>query len=158
MLAGYSAIATGGEVMRPRIVRKIVRMDGSVTENPPQVLRKLPWKPDDVAFIRRALAGVVNDYGTGGAAKLPGIEVGGKTGTAQVATVKGKMIKSENLPYLLRDHAWFVAFAPVADPEICVVAMLEHGGHGGSAAAPIVKAVMQEYFRTKQVARAPEGR
>jgi penicillin-binding protein 2 len=158
MLAGYSAIATGGEVMRPRIVRKIVRMDGSVTENPPQLLRKLPWKPDDVAFIRRALAGVVNDYGTGGAAKLPGIEVGGKTGTAQVATVKGKMIKSENLPYLLRDHAWFVAFAPVADPEICVVAMLEHGGHGGSAAAPIVKAVMQEYFRTKQVARAPEGR
>lgn len=158
MLAGYSAIATGGEVMRPRIVRKIVRMDGSVTENPPKVLRKLPWKPDDVAFIRRALAGVVNDYGTGGAAKLPGIEVGGKTGTAQVATVKGNMIKSENLPYLLRDHAWFVAFAPVAEPEICVVAMLEHGGHGGSAAAPIVKAVMQEYFRTKQVAKAPEGR
>jgi penicillin-binding protein 2 len=145
--------------MRPRIVRKIVRMDGSVTENPPQLLRKLPWKPDDVAFIRRALSGVVNDYGTGGAAKLPGIEVGGKTGTAQVATVKaGKMIKSEDLPYLLRDHAWFVAFAPVADPEICVVAMLEHGGHGGSAAAPIVKAVMQEYFRTKQVAGAQEGR
>ena len=158
MLAGYSSIAAGGEVMRPRIVRKIVRMDGSVTEYPPQLLRKLPWKPDDVAFIRRALSGVVNDYGTGGAAKLPGIEVGGKTGTAQVATVKGKMIKSENLPYLLRDHAWFVAFAPVADPEICVVAMLEHGGHGGSAAAPIVKAVMQEYFRKKQVATAQEVR
>jgi penicillin-binding protein 2 len=158
MLAGYSAIAAGGEVMRPRIVRRIVRMDGTVKENPPQLLRKLPWKPDDVAFIRRALSGVVNDYGTGGAAKLPGIEVGGKTGTAQVAAVKGKMIKSEDLPYLLRDHAWFVAFAPVADPEICVVAMLEHGGHGGSAAAPIVKAVMQEYFRKKQVAQEREGR
>jgi penicillin-binding protein 2 len=51
-----------------------------------------------------------------------------------------------------------VAFAPVADPEICVVAMLEHGGHGGSAAAPIVKAVMQEYFRKKQVAQEREGR
>jgi hypothetical protein len=47
--------------MRPRIVRKIVRMNGSVTENPPQVLRKLPWKPDDVAFIRRARAGLVTD-------------------------------------------------------------------------------------------------
>jgi penicillin-binding protein 2 len=158
MLAGYSAIAAGGEVMRPRLVRKIMRMDGTRKENPVQLLRKLPWNPEDVAFIRRALSGVVNDYGTGGAAKLPGIEVGGKTGTAQVAAVKGKMIKSENLPYLLRDHAWFAAFAPVADPEICVVAMLEHGGHGGSAAAPIVKAVMQEYFRTKQVAGAQEGR
>lgn len=84
--------------------------------------------------------------------------MGGKTGTAQVATVKGKMIKSENLPYLLRDHAWFVAFAPVADPEIAVVTMMEHGGHGGSAAAPVVKAVMQEYFRKKQVAKDQEGR
>jgi penicillin-binding protein 2 len=158
MLAGYASIAAGGEVMRPRIVQKIMKMDGTRKEYPVQLLRKLPWKPDNVAFIRRALAGVVNDYGTGGAAKLPGIEVGGKTGTAQVATVKGKMIKSEDLPYQLRDHAWFVAFAPVADPEICVVTMLEHGGHGGSAAAPIVKAVMQEYFRTKPVAKAQEGR
>jgi len=156
MLAGYSTIAAGGEVMRPRLVRKIVDMDGKVRENPPQLLRKAAWKPEDVAFIRRSLAGVVNDYGTGGAAKLPGIEVGGKTGTAQVATVKGKMIKSENLPYLLRDHAWFVGFAPVADPEICVVAMMEHGGHGGSAAAPVVKAVMQEYFRKKQVEKSRE--
>jgi len=158
MLAGYSSLASGGEVMRPRIVLKVVGRDRSVKVVPPQRLRKLPWKPEDVDFIRRALSGVVNDYGTGGGAKLPGIEVGGKTGTAQVATVKGKMIKSENLPYLLRDHAWFVGFAPVADPEICVVAMMEHGGHGGSAAAPVVKAVMQEYFRKKQVAKDREGR
>ena len=158
MLAGFSTIAAGGEVMRPRLVRKIVGMDGKEKENPPQLLRKIPWKPEDVAFIRRALAGVVNDYGTGGAAKLPGIEVGGKTGTAQVAAVKGKMIKSENLPYLLRDHAWFAGFAPMADPEICVVATMEHGGHGGSAAAPVVKAVMQEYFRKKQVEKAQEAK
>ncbi|MBI5419267.1 MAG: penicillin-binding protein 2 [Deltaproteobacteria bacterium] len=158
MLAGYAAIATGGEVMRPRLVTRVTRMDGAVEERPPQLLRKLPWKPENVAFIRRALAGVVNDYGTGGAAKIQGIEVGGKTGTAQVAAVKGKMIKSENLPYQLRDHAWFAAIAPVSDPEICVVAMVEHGGHGGSAAAPIVKAVMQEYFRTKQNAAAGNGK
>ena len=94
---------------------------------------------------------MVNDYGTGGAAKLPGIIVGGKTGTAQVASVKGKMIKSEDLPYEIRDHAWFVAIAPMDDPQIVVAAMVEHGGHGGSAAAPIVKAVMQEFFRTRPV-------
>ena len=151
MAVGYSALATGGEVMRPRVVAKTVGMDGKVRENGPETLRKLPWDPANVEFLRKALAGVVNDYGTGGAAKLPGVVVGGKTGTAQVASVKGKMIKSENLPYEIRDHAWFVAFAPVDDPQICVAALVEHGGHGGSAAAPIVKAVMQEFFRTRFV-------
>jgi penicillin-binding protein 2 len=156
MLAGYATLATGGDVMKPRIVRRTVSMEGVARDYPVTSLRKLSWKQENVDFVRRALAGVVNDYGTGGAAKLPGIEVGGKTGTAQVATVKGKMIKSEDLPYELRDHAWFVGVAPMADPEICVVAMMEHGGHGGSAAAPVVKAVMQEYFRAKQVTQARE--
>lgn len=152
MLSAYAAIATGGEVMRPRLVSRVIRGDGSVEEFPPQLERKMPWKPENVAFIQRALSGVVNDYGTGGAAKLPGIAVGGKTGTAQIVSVKGKMIKSEDLPYEIRDHAWFVGFAPVSDPEICVVAIVEHGGHGGSAAAPVVRAVMQEYFRLKKIA------
>lgn len=151
MAVGYSALATGGEVMRPRVVAKSVGMDGKVRENGPELLRKLPWSPGNVDFVRKALAGVVNDYGTGGAAKLPGVLVGGKTGTAQVASVKGKMIKSENLPYEIRDHAWFVAFAPVDDPQICVAALVEHGGHGGSVAAPVVKAVLQEFFRTRFV-------
>jgi penicillin-binding protein 2 len=122
-------------------------MDGRATEHPPQVVRDLGWKPENAAFVRHALWGVVNDFGTAGVARLPGIDVGGKTGTAQVAQMKGERVKSEDLPYDLRDHAWFVAFAPVEDPQIAVVAMIEHGGHGGSAAAPIVKAVMQEYFR-----------
>ncbi len=149
MLEGYATIANGGTVMKPRIVTRIARMDGKVEERPPQVVRKLSWNPENVAFVRKALSGVVNEWGTGAIARLPGIEVGGKTGTAQVAQVKGKMIKSEQLPYFIRDHAWFVAFAPVSDPEIAVVAMVEHGGHGASAAAPVVKAVMQEYFRAK---------
>jgi len=151
MAVGYSTLATGGEVMKPYVVSKAVAMDGTVREQKPVILRKLPWKPENVEFIKKALAGVVNDFGTGGVAKLPGVVVGGKTGTAQVAQVKGKMIKSENLAYEIRDHAWFAAFAPVVDPKICVVAMVEHGGHGGSAAGPIVKAVMQEFFRTRTV-------
>ncbi|MGE5285079.1 MAG: penicillin-binding protein 2 [Actinomycetota bacterium] len=149
MAVGYAALATGGEVMRPRVVTKVFGKDGIERTIAPEMLRKLPWNPENVEFIRKALAGVVNDYGTGGGAKLPGIVVGGKTGTAQVASVKGKMIKSEDLPYQIRDHAWFVAFAPVDDPQIVVAAMVEHGGHGGSAAAPIVKAVLQEFFRTR---------
>lgn len=147
MLVGYATLGNGGKVFRPRVVEKSVRMDGKTTEHPPKIVRELGWKPEHVEIVRRALWGVVNDYGTAGVARLPGIEVGGKTGTAQVAQMKGERIKSEDLPYDLRDHAWFVAFAPAEDPEIAVVAMVEHGGHGGSAAAPIVKAVMQEYFR-----------
>jgi penicillin-binding protein 2 len=151
MLSAYSTIATGGRVMRPRLVSRVVHMDGTAENLAPTPERDLSWNPGNVAFVLRALAGVVNDYGTGGAARLDGIVVGGKTGTAQIVTVKGKMIKSEDLPYEIRDHAWFVGFAPVSDPEICVVALVEHGGHGGSAAAPVVKAVMREYFRLKQV-------
>ncbi len=151
MTVGYATLANGGEVMRPRVVSRVVKMDGTTRVYAPEMQRKLPWNPENVEFLHKALAGVVNDYGTGGGAKLPGIVVGGKTGTAQVASVKGKMIKSENLPYEIRDHAWFIAFAPVDDPQICVCAMVEHGGHGGSAAAPIVKAVMQEFFRTRFV-------
>jgi len=157
MAVGYAALATGGEVMRPRVVAKVVGKDGKGWETAPVTVRKLPWDTENAQFLRKALAGVVNDYGTGGAAKLPGIVVGGKTGTAQVASVKGKMIKSEDLPYEIRDHAWFVAFAPVDDPQICVAAMVEHGGHGGSAAAPIVKSVMQEYFRTRFVGPPRKG-
>ncbi len=149
MMSGYSALATGGLVMRPRLVTRVASGEGRGEEIPPEVERRNGWSSGNVAFIRRALSGVVNDYGTGGSVKLPGIEVGGKTGTAQVAAVKGKMIKSEHLPYNIRDHAWFVGFAPVGDPEICVVAMVEHGGHGASAAAPIVRAVMEAYFRDR---------
>lgn len=150
MVSAYAAIATGGKVMRPRLVSRVVRMDGTSEEFPPVLQRDLSWSPNNVAVIRRALAGVVNDHGTGGVARLPDIVVGGKTGTAQIVSIKGKMIKSEDLPYDIRDHAWFIGFAPVSDPEICVVALVEHGGHGGSTAAPLVKAVMKEFFRLKQ--------
>jgi len=157
MLSAYATMATGGKRMRPRLVRRIVHRDGTEEGVPEEVRASLDIRPDSVGFLRKALSGVVNDYGTGGAARLPGIEVGGKTGTAQVAGVKGKMIKSEHLPYQIRDHAWFVAFAPVPDPEIAVVALVEHGGHGGSAAAPVVKAVMEEYFRSRGAGTAKGG-
>ena len=58
----------------------------------------------------------------------------------------GKIIKSEDLPYLIRDHAWFVAYAPAKQPEIVVVVLVEHGGHGGSEAAPVAKKLIEQYF------------
>lgn len=157
MLSAYSAIAMGGKAMRPRLVRSIVHEDGTAEVIPDEVRASIDFRPDTMLFLQRALSGVVNDFGTGGAAKLPGIEVGGKTGTAQVTGMKGKRIKSEDLTYEFRDHAWFIGFAPVKDPEIAVVALVEHGGHGGSAAAPVVSAVMREYFRRRPAEPAKGG-
>jgi penicillin-binding protein 2 len=73
-------------------------------------------------------------------------DVCGKTGTAQV--ISGSFV-SKYLPYELRDHAWFVCFAPRENPEVAVVVMVEHGGFGGSAAAPLAGAVLKEYFELK---------
>ena len=155
MVVGYATLATGGEVMKPFVVTKAVGIDGTITEWEPEMLRKLSWNKGNTEFIHKSLAGVVNDYGTGKAAKLSGITVGGKTGTAQIVQIKGKMVKSEDLPYEVRDHAWFVAFAPVEDPKIAVVAMVQHGGSGGSVAAPVVKLVLQEFFRTEAAFESP---
>ena len=64
--------------------------------------------------------------------------------------MSGKIIKSEDLPYLIRDHAWFVAYAPAERPEVVVVVLVEHGGHGGSEAAPIAKKLIEQYFSLKR--------
>lgn len=77
------------------------------------------------------------------------IEIAGKTGTAQVAEMRGGFVNSERLPYEIRDHAWFVGYAPAENPEIAVAVLVEHGGRGGSAAAPLAKMVIEKYFSLK---------
>lgn len=96
-------------------------------------------------FIRDAMKGVVNEPGgTGGAARLKDILVGGKTGTAQVIS---KAMDTHKLPEKYRDHAWFVAFAPVDKPEIAMAVFVEHGGHGGAAAAPIARIGIERFLK-----------
>jgi len=98
--------------------------------------------------VRQALFDAVHDErGTGKSARSELVEVSGKTGTAQVVEMRGRIIKSKDLPYTVRDHAWFVAYAPARDPEIAVATLVEHGGHGGSAAAPMTKEIIERYFR-----------
>jgi cell division protein FtsI/penicillin-binding protein 2 len=101
------------------------------------------------AFLRQSMSGVVNDaVGTGAAARLPGLEIAGKTGTAQTiansSSAKGQ------------DHAWFASFAPVNDPQVVVVVFVEGGGHGGAIAAPIARQIYQAIFLEK-VAMAALG-
>jgi penicillin-binding protein 2 len=91
--------------------------------------------------------------GTGGRGRVPGVRVGGKTGTAQAVGLKHtEDLKEQEIPMRYRDHAWFVTFAPVDAPEIAVAVLNEHGGHGGSAAAPIAQKILARYFEKKRAA------
>jgi penicillin-binding protein 2 len=110
------------------------------------------WKltPENVKLVVDGMFGVVNDPGgiTGGRARIPGIEVCGKTGSAQLASneyVQGAGRGDQNVK---KDNAWFVGFAPRSAPEIVVVALWDHGEHG-QFAAPIVRDVIKAYFDKK---------
>ena len=158
MVVYYAAIANGGRFLRPRVVLRVEDPEGVVVKNvSPEIVGELNVSPDIISFLQKALEGAVNDpHGTGRAAQLRGrlrsIKVAGKTGTAQVVRApedEEKEGDETETPYEYRDHAWFVAYAPAEAPEIVVVALVEHGGHGGSAAAPLVRQVMEEYFKNR---------
>ena len=143
-----AALANGGTLYRPWFVRKVESLDGTlIREYGPEKIRSVDLKESTLNTVRSALTDVVNSgSGTGGRARSRLVEIAGKTGTAQVAEMRGKVVKSEQLSYFIRDHAWFVAYAPAQQPEIAVVVLVEHGGHGGSAAAPLAKKVIERYL------------
>src|SRR5581483_8781029 len=138
-----AAVANGGVLWKPRLVQRIERPDkGVVWSDDGKVTGHVELSPVVWALLRQALWGVVNEGGgTGGAARLPGLDVAGKTGTAQ--TVANS--KSENG----QDHAWFAAFAPAKEPEVVVVVLVERGGHGGDVAAPIARKILNAMFFEK---------
>lgn len=143
-----SAVVNGGTLYRPWCVVQLLDPYGEVVDEfRPQKDGKLPVKPRTLYYVKKGLVAAVNGKeGTGRAARMEDITVGGKTGTAQVVGMK-KRIHSKKLPYLKRDHAWFMAFAPAEKPEIVIVVFVEHGGHGGSAAAPIAGKFLKAYFK-----------
>lgn len=145
----YASIANGGKLVKPRVVQRVEDADGNVIKTIESEIRKEQIiRPSTLSFLQKALAGVVQEpFGTGRAARQEGIKVAGKTGTAQVVRMEeDEDENSDEEPYEFRDHAWFIAFAPLEEPEILVAVLVEHGGHGGSAAAPIAREVMKEYF------------
>ncbi len=146
-----AAVANGGTLYRPWFVRKVETLDGRlIREYGPEKIRSVALKEVTLKHIRNALRDVVNSgSGTGGKARSNLIEIAGKTGTAQVAEMRGEFVNSERLPYEIRDHAWFVGYAPAENPEIAVAILVEHGGRGGSAAAPVAKMVIEKYFSLK---------
>jgi penicillin-binding protein 2 len=147
-----AAVASGGKLYRPYLVSKVESLDGAtVREYGPELIRSIEMKPDTISRVHKALADVVHGPGgTGGAARSPLIQVAGKTGTAQVIEMKGAYLKSEQLSYFNRDHAWFVSYAPLEKPQIAVAVLVEHGGHGGEAAAPMAKKVYEKFIAPQQ--------
>jgi penicillin-binding protein 2 len=137
-----SAIVNGGKVFTPKIL----------SEGEPVLERDIAIPAQQLALIKAGLKGAVeNVHGTGHAIYDPGLSIGGKTGTAQVARgYTSKRPDETDIPYKYRDHAWFFGISPVEKPEIVVVALLEHAGHGGSVCAPIVKDVIEGYYLGKE--------
>lgn len=155
-----AAVANGGKLYRPYLVSKVESLDGAtVREYGSELIRTIEMKPETLQRVHKALADVVHGPGgTGGAARSPLIQVAGKTGTAQVIEMKGAYLKSEQLSYFNRDHAWFVSYAPLDKPQIAVAVLVEHGGHGGEAAAPMAKKVFEKFIEMQKPADKQEVR
>lgn len=147
-----AAIANGGTLYQPGMIETVRNPDGTLVEQfKPEVIDHFEGQARNLQLIREGLIEAVNGpRGTARKAQIKGITVAGKTGTAQVVRLKQyKHLKEEEIPYEYRDHAWFTCFAPAEAPEIAVTVLVEHGLHGGSAAAPIAKAVLEQYFAAR---------
>ncbi|MBU4353957.1 MAG: penicillin-binding protein 2 [Proteobacteria bacterium] len=148
-----AAIANGGSVYKPYIVEKVESPAGEILYRAkPEVQSRLGASPATLEVVRQSLVGVVND-GTAKAARLPHIQVAGKTGTAQVVAMDRDNPKKKQARGL-EDHAWFVAYAPADDPQVAVAVLVEHGGHGGSQAAPLASRVIKARLSEPKVAQA----
>jgi penicillin-binding protein 2 len=144
-------VANNGVVFRPHLVKFITdTRTGKRTEIEPKPIRNLGLKAEHVEVIRSAMVGV-NKEGTGARA-FAGAEYvsAGKTGTAQVYSLKGADYKAGAVKKELRDHALFIAFAPADAPTIALAVLVENGGFGAQAAAPIARQVLDYYLLGKR--------
>jgi penicillin-binding protein 2 len=155
LASATATIANNGVMFRPHLVKEIVdAKTGEKRPIEPEPLRDLKLKPQNVEVIRRAMVGV-NKEGTGARAFAGApYEAAGKTGTAQVFSLKGADYKEHGVKKELRDHALFIAFAPADKPKIALAVLVENGGFGAQSAAPIARMVMDYYLLGKLPAGA----
>jgi penicillin-binding protein 2 len=149
-VAQYTAVvANGGTLMRPHLVKEVTDFEGKVVQRvDPEILFKLPLNPEYIEKVQKGLEAVVNEPGgTGRRGQVPGIRVAGKTGTAQVVSLKKYQgFYKGGRPYRYQDHAWYTAYAPAENPEVVVTVLLEHSGGGGVNAGPIASKILTAYF------------
>lgn len=156
MASLIGTVANDGVTYRPRLVRAVMdRTTGNLQELPAVPRGKVAAKPETFRLVKEALADVVK-MGTATRAKSSIVTIAGKTGTAQTAALRTGPEK--DIPKKFRDHAWFVAFAPIDSPKIAVAVLAEHMGHGGSAAAPLAKEIIETYMKlAPQIQTAATG-
>lgn len=148
----YAALANGGTLYRPQLVRSIETADGTVVQDfPPRVRRVIELDPTQLTRIQDGMVGVVRDKrGTAHGASIEGVDLAGKTGTAQVSPLAPRGSDQSDVAYFNRDHAWFAGYSPTVSPEIAVVVLIEHGGGGGKNAVPVAMRIVRDYERIKE--------
>jgi penicillin-binding protein 2 len=158
IVRAISAIVVGGRLTTPHLLLRAERLADTTLQWPE---RQLPLDPEGTNHIRAGMWGSVNSWGTGHNAALPGLDICGKTGTVQVMSNERKKELHGDLSEF-EDHSWFAGFASRDNPEIAVVAFVEHGGKGGIAAAPLAREIFRAYFAKRnhpelltQLAREP---
>jgi penicillin-binding protein 2 len=144
-----STVANGGIRYVPHLLKAIDEGNGWKPVQPPPPKSRVQLKPETVAAVHDGLYLVVNGAGTGGRARIPGKDVSGKTGTAQVISLQGGRKAAGRTERDLRDHGWFVFFAPRDNPEIAGVIFGEHNEHGATS-APVAKHIIETYFAKKE--------
>jgi penicillin-binding protein 2 len=144
-----AAVANGGTLWKPRLVDRIVSADGRlIRSEAPENQGRVELAPVIFEFLHDALGAVV-EGGTGKQARVPGLTIGGKTGTAQTREFRSDAERKRRD----QDHAWFAGFAPLDEPQVVIVVFAERAGLGGQVAAPIAREVLKAIFLEK-VARA----
>ena len=150
LAVAVATLANNGVMFRPHLVKTITdARTGRVTEVEPKPIKTIPLKPENIEVIKNAMIGV-NKEGTGARA-FAGAEYvsAGKTGTAQVFSLKGEKYSEHGTQTHLRDHALFIAFAPADKPTIALAVLVENGGFGAQAAAPIARQIFDYYLLGK---------
>jgi penicillin-binding protein 2 len=132
-----ATVANGGISYQPSLIHQIQEPDGTSVRRPEKIrgdlIKMNNLTPDQIELVRKGMWRVVNDSGTGGRAKVPGVVVAGKTGTAQAWTDGEK-----------DDNAWFIAFAPYDQPKLALAVLVQGGKAGGEVAAPIAAKIIEE--------------
>jgi penicillin-binding protein 2 len=144
-----AAVANGGHIWKPKVVLRVEDLAGRLLHQPvPEKIKSSTFAAGDLRVVREAMEAVVQEQGgTAWSSRLPDLRVAGKTGTSQVARLsKEDRDRKRVLPYHLRDHGLYVAYAPAEDPQIAVAVVVEHGSSGSGAAAPIAKKILAAYF------------
>ena len=151
LASATATLANDGIAYKPHFVKHVQRPIGNAPDSEPIPTLDMHINPEHIDLVKRAMEAVTQPGGTAaGASAGASYRMAGKTGTAQVVGMKqGEKYDASKISEYNRDHAWFIAFAPVEKPRIALAVLVENGGHGGSIAAPIARKALDYYLLGK---------